>query len=366
MGHLGNKGFSFWLVPSGDGRVRKIRLSLPVVLAIGLVCFVVTSGFVFMASDYARVQVLKARNFLSLKSVSAERDKLAATKHVLQSEVDKLKEANDKAASYQKQVKERMDELASILRGVESLGMPLAGLESPIKNNKDDAVGGGEVPCKGKGSKCLRFTKQANDLEDDVKASLNPKFVIFSNEQKANSNLTEGIGEVSDKIISGQNLLEGNASMKKLVSLIDHYVEVLRTVPLGSPANGYLNSGFGLRISPFGDGLTMHEGLDYNMPTGSMVNVTADGVVKEVKYHSTYGLVVDIQHSNRVITRYAHLSKALVTPGEKVCRGEAIGLAGSTGRSTGSHVHYEVIVDGTARDPIKFVRLASKLSSIVG
>jgi murein DD-endopeptidase MepM/ murein hydrolase activator NlpD len=93
--------------------------------------------------------------------------------------------------------------------------------------------------------------------------------------------------------------------------------------------------------------------------------VTADGIVKDVRYHATYGLVVDIEHTPRVVTRYAHLRKSLVKRGAKVARGDAIGLVGSTGRSTGPHLHYEVRIDGEPRNPEDLIALGQRLSQIM-
>jgi murein DD-endopeptidase MepM/ murein hydrolase activator NlpD len=110
----------------------------------------------------------------------------------------------------------------------------------------------------------------------------------------------------------------------------------------------------------------MHEGVDLALPQGSQITSTGDGKVVAVERNATYGLVVDIAHSDRVITRYAHLSKAFVTEGEKVCRGEVIGLVGTSGRSTGPHLHYEILVDGKARNPVPFVQLALDIKNLFG
>ena len=87
--------------------------------------------------------------------------------------------------------------------------------------------------------------------------------------------------------------------------------------------------------------------------------------VLEVKRNSTYGLVIDIKHTDRISTRYAHLSSALVTPGEKVLRGDLIGQVGSTGHSTGPHLHYEVILDGQQVNPQNYLTLTDRLAEMM-
>src|SRR5690606_36183873 len=135
-----------------------------------------------------------------------------------------------------------------------------------------------------------------------------------------------------------------------LINLIDTYVKFVEAIPLSRPAvGGKLTSGYGFRYSPFNRHLSLHEGIDLSLSYGSNIYSTAKGKVIRLERNSTYGLMIDVEHSDKVITRYAHLSKALVAEGGGVEPGQLIGLAGSSGRSTGPHLHYEVRVDGRAK-----------------
>jgi len=116
----------------------------------------------------------------------------------------------------------------------------------------------------------------------------------------------------------------------------------------GIPA---ISSDFGLRRDPLTHKNRLHKGLDIPGALGSAIYATANGVVGEAKWLGGYGLFVEIDHSKGVKTRYAHLSRINVVPGQKVRRNDIIGFMGSTGRSTGSHLHYEVHIDGVAVDP---------------
>ncbi|MDP5008312.1 MAG: M23 family metallopeptidase, partial [Glaciimonas sp.] len=100
---------------------------------------------------------------------------------------------------------------------------------------------------------------------------------------------------------------------------------------------------------------TFHEGLDFPILTGTSVMAAAGGVVIASEYHSAYGNMVDIDHGSDIITRYAHNSKLLVKVGDIVNRGQQIADSGSTGRSTGPHLHFEVRIKGVAQDPRKFL-----------
>lgn len=118
---------------------------------------------------------------------------------------------------------------------------------------------------------------------------------------------------------------------------------------------GYLSSGYGVRPDPFTGLPTLHEGADFVVPIGSPVHATADGTVRAVGFERGYGHVVVVQHDARVATRYAHLSQSLVARGATVHRGDVIALSGKSGRAVAPHLHYEVLVNGRATDPLSYV-----------
>ena len=127
-------------------------------------------------------------------------------------------------------------------------------------------------------------------------------------------------------------------------------------VPSRSPvAAGYVTSGFGRRADPFGGGAAWHKGIDFDARTGDPVLAVADGVVSYSGVRSGYGKVVEIDHGNGLVTRYAHNSRNLVQVGDLVRVGHQIAKAGSTGRSTGAHVHFEVWENGRVVNPRRFL-----------
>jgi len=117
-------------------------------------------------------------------------------------------------------------------------------------------------------------------------------------------------------------------------------------------------SNFGIRGSPMGAGAEFHPGVDIPCGIGTAVYATADGTVDRAERAGGYGNLIEIDHGRGIQTRYGHLSKILVTAGQKVKRGQLIGLSGSTGRSTGPHLHYEVRIDGRAVNPLPFLTTA--------
>jgi murein DD-endopeptidase MepM/ murein hydrolase activator NlpD len=129
-------------------------------------------------------------------------------------------------------------------------------------------------------------------------------------------------------------------------------------IPSIWPVTGTLRSGVGMRSNPFGgSSIEFHKGQDIAAPTGTPVNVTADGVVVVAGWVKGYGNGIYVDHGNGITTRYGHLSRIDVVVGQTLKRGDHLGLVGSTGRSTGPHLHYEVRIDGQPTSPIPYLPL---------
>jgi len=120
-------------------------------------------------------------------------------------------------------------------------------------------------------------------------------------------------------------------------------------------------SNYGIRSDPFRGTAAMHAGVDIPGPVGTPVYATADGMVDRAERSGGYGNLVELDHGKGIQTRYGHLSKILVEAGTRVHRGQLIALMGSTGRSTGPHLHYEVRIDGHAVNPVPFLQTADYL-----
>jgi len=143
-------------------------------------------------------------------------------------------------------------------------------------------------------------------------------------------------------------------SWKKLDSLASGAIAVPSDKPVKTAA---FTSGYGVRSDPFRGGAAMHAGIDLAGPNGTPIYATADGTVRRSGWNSGgYGNLVEVDHGRGIETRYGHLSQALVRAGQQVKRGQLIGRMGSTGRSTGSHLHYEVRIEGKPVNPIPFMK----------
>jgi murein DD-endopeptidase MepM/ murein hydrolase activator NlpD len=170
---------------------------------------------------------------------------------------------------------------------------------------------------------------------------------------------------------------ELQATLADLDKLTDHRVDLMTVmesrlfdqklkklmVPTQPPiSGGVLGSAFGWRIDPFNGRSALHTGLDFPKDVGTPIMAAAGGIVVTQEYHPAYGNMVEIDHGNNLITRYGHASKVLVKKGDLIKRGQKIAEVGTTGRSTGPHLHFEVLVQGVFQDPQKFLTAGQKRS----
>lgn len=163
--------------------------------------------------------------------------------------------------------------------------------------------------------------------------------------------LDRGIAQLSDELRSQEEAL---AALEQYLLTED---TIAASIPTGKPVeDGWVSSFYGYRIDPFNGKKTFHEGLDIAAKSGSNVQVVADGIVTWVGERGGYGGLVEVDHGNGYVTRYAHNKTIKVKKGDRVNKGETLALMGSTGRSTGPHVHFEVLRDGQHVNPYNFIK----------
>lgn len=188
--------------------------------------------------------------------------------------------------------------------------------------------------------------------------------------QDLNNARLGGRGGSLDPSARGLDAKELQNEIDALAARIDRRTEQLQLVesdyvskrvrskllPNSTPMpDSFMGSAFGSRIDPFTGRVARHEGIDFGAPFGSPIHSAGGGVVVASEAHPTYGQMIDIDHGNQIVTRYAHAQKLLVKQGDIVKQGQVIAEVGSTGRSTGPHLHFEVRVDGEAVDPRKYL-----------
>jgi murein DD-endopeptidase MepM/ murein hydrolase activator NlpD len=162
---------------------------------------------------------------------------------------------------------------------------------------------------------------------------------------------TQPLSETLDNAMS--EFGQFNKTISSMRTDWDKQLQWLNTLPTAVPIGGNfrMSSGFGMRVDPFTNTLARHEGLDFTAMQGTPILATADGTVTRSGWEDTYGNIVEVTHAEGFMTRYAHISKRHVTEGQRVKRGQHIADVGSTGRSTGPHLHYEVFRHGHVLNP---------------
>jgi murein DD-endopeptidase MepM/ murein hydrolase activator NlpD len=231
-------------------------------------------------------------------------------------------------------------------------------------------------------SRLARLQDALNRIEARQIATLNTIEESYESKAKRMRGVLADLGVDSGKVPSGPGAMGGPfvpvmvapdsvVFERQLyrISLARSHVErltrTLSAVPVRKPISGEidLTSGFGVRMDPFVRGPAMHTGLDFRSNSGDPVRATANGTVTSAAWSGGYGRMVEIDHGNGFSTRYGHLSEIIVKVGQTVRIGQFVGKVGSTGRSTGPHLHYETRIDGEAVDPQKFLRAGLRLGN---
>ncbi|MBS9720540.1 M23 family metallopeptidase [Tianweitania sp. BSSL-BM11] len=166
--------------------------------------------------------------------------------------------------------------------------------------------------------------------------------------------------EIDKSQVFDTRVRELNAAFRMLDTVKDQ----ARSLPVANPAPGRpVSSSFGVRRDPIIGTAALHSGMDFRTGTGTPIRATASGTVVSAGWSGGYGRMVEVEHGQGFTTRYAHMSEILVVPGEKIERGMIVGKTGSSGRSTGPHLHYEVRKNGTALDPLRFITAGRQIQS---
>jgi len=226
------------------------------------------------------------------------------------------------------------------------------------------------------------FYKDSSTKSESVKklaGTINLLKKDLSNNKATEASLRTRLKDIENKLLEMQAMLDKKGIKKELavggefipadrlsVSYVDYMKQdidelfnTMKNLPVGTPLKGKINSDFGYRKDPFKKRIGFHSGIDIDAHYGDPIVATADGVVSKAGWQNSYGKTVVITHQEGFETIYGHLSKITVKEGQKVKVGEVIGKAGSTGRSTGTHLHYEVVRDGKKVNPNNFLSLKS-------
>jgi murein DD-endopeptidase MepM/ murein hydrolase activator NlpD len=170
---------------------------------------------------------------------------------------------------------------------------------------------------------------------------------------KAHKQLVRSMHRSLDNL--DQEIALGEQNKTELQKFLEKQKTLLASTPSIWPAKGWVTSRFGYRTSPFTGRREFHKGIDISARKNAPIVSPADGIVSKIEWHRGYGQVLTVNHGYGVVTKYAHLAKPLVKRGQYVKRGETVALVGSTGRTTGCHLHYEVHLNGVPINPLRYI-----------
>lgn len=293
---MNSKFYTLLIAPGAHGRVRKVQLPfyvVPVMLGLSLFGIVMLAG---LATSYARMLV-KVSNYNTVRS---EREALKQQFHTMES---KVSQANVK------------------LNSLQTLAAEVAVTYGFAKGRRHRIT-----------PDLLRLARQS---ELTAGTNYDPSINVV------NAMRTVSLTRVTDRF--GPGTFPG-------------MLDDPRAIPSIWPVRGRITAGFGERMDPFSGEEAFHPGIDIADPVGTDVVATGDGLVIQAEPDAGYGRSILIDHGDGIATRYAHLSRIFVVLGEQVKQGEIIGAIGTTGRSTGPHLHYEVRIHAAPVNPYRFLR----------
>ncbi|HSB79835.1 MAG TPA: peptidoglycan DD-metalloendopeptidase family protein [Candidatus Methylomirabilis sp.] len=297
---MANRFYTVLILPDATSPARKLHITKPVITIFSSLVGISIFAFAFFLYQYVNLNV----RMLELKQLRQEAgDRTILTERVsqLESELTRLRDLDQR------------------LRAA-------AGLDKGDVQASTLAQGGSEILSRGALLDAVR--QRSGRLVDWVNRDLETL---------------------------GQEITSRERSFRELKKFLEDKRSVLASTPTIWPVKGVVTAGYGYRLSPFTAQREMHEGLDIAAPLGTPIQVTADGIVSFTGPLSAFGNVVFINHGHGFTTFYAHIKTSRVKEGQQVKRGDVIAYVGMTGRTTGPHVHYEVQVNGTTVNPVKYV-----------
>jgi len=311
------KGLHIILLAEGKEIIKHMRLShriTLILLIIGIITFITTSVFV--------------KNYFKLKKKVAKAEQAAQIVKMQESAGQK-----EELLSLALKLQEITESIKKITE-VEDIALAMMKGKNVQTNESMLGVGGSD----------------SSPLDLDRLLEINKEELL--------KKIHQSLSEMEQKI----NKLE--ASKREFKKYLESQNIRLVSIPSLWPVQGQISSHYGWRESPFSNNKDFHRGVDIRSPYGSPVKATADGIVKSIGYHPDFGRYIEIDHKNGFVTKYAHLSKVLVAQNAQVKKGDRIGLVGTTGNSTGPHLHYEVIYKGAHVNPKPY--LGGSINLLVG
>ncbi len=301
--------FIFHLVNRNGGTMKQVSFTAPVTRLATVLFLIAISFVIFLGSDYyylkktsLRMKTLDTQSSDQLIEIARQRKQIQN----FATEINSLKLTLLEINNFEKKIK------------------IIANMDEPGKSSLFGV--GGEIP---------------DDLNTNVPLT-----------KKHNSLLREMHNQIED---INQATIRQEEGFSNLLKYLEDQKNLLASTPAIRPTVGWVSSKFGYRVSPFTGKRTFHKGLDIANRKGTPIIATANGIISQAGRKGFLGKLITIDHGHGIVTRYGHLSKIIIKPGNSVKRGQIIGKMGNSGRSTGPHVHYEVRLNGLPVNPVQYI-----------
>ncbi|CAB5081311.1 hypothetical protein D3OALGA1CA_182 [Olavius algarvensis associated proteobacterium Delta 3] len=301
---------SFIALSTSGTPIRRITVSRSFLRSLVLLFMLVCAGAGWLVYDYTQVKFAQGDSQALLQELNSRKEEISTQRHQIQ--------------NFAEQINQLKDELVA-LHDFENKIRIIANIEQ--KATQDGLFGiGGSIP---------------EDLDTSVPL------------QQRHDSLIREMHEQTEQLEMAR--MNQESGFSSLLNYLEDQRNLLACTPAIRPVDGWVTSRFGYRESPFTGLREFHKGMDIANRAGTPILATADGVVAYTGRKGLLGMVITIDHGHGFVTRYGHIQKALKKRGETVKRGEPIALVGNTGRSTGPHVHYEVMLNGVPVNPLKYI-----------
>jgi murein DD-endopeptidase MepM/ murein hydrolase activator NlpD len=297
------KKITIVLLPPGSRKVRQIKVPRFLLFLLLICAFTISAVFGWVMLDYQAVKRRVSRLAQLQKENAQQKQELATLAQKIDSVTNKVKE----------------------LREFDNKLRTMVNLESSPDTSQFVGIGGSDP------------------------SLFDPR----STSEKTHQKLIRLMHKSLDNLESEISVQRGEKS--RLIGSLERQKSMLDSTPSVWPVKGWISSPFGYRQSPFTGEREFHSGLDICSKMDSPIEAPADGKVASIEFDDGHGKILVINHGYGLVTRYAHLDRALVKKGQSVKRGQDIALLGNTGRSTGPHLHYEVLLNGVPVNPLRYI-----------
>ncbi len=304
------KRMKIWFHAGNFSEIRELSIPRTVAVFLLFLGTLAIAGTVFVGYDYLRLKSMSFDNQSLAQTILAQTDEIKTQRIQIQNFAQKIETLKTQVSNLSK-FEDKVRLIADIKQTSNSSGL----------------IGIGAIP--------------KDELDTDIPL-----------DQKHNNLMREMHQQVT---LTNFAAKKQSLDFEKLIELLEKKRNLLASTPSVKPVDGWITSQFGHRVSPFTDQKEFHSGLDIANKAGTPVIATANGRISYAGGKMYIGNLVVIDHGYGRVTKYGHLQKVLVKSGQEVKRGDVIALMGNTGRSTGPHLHYEVRINGTPVDPLKYI-----------